>query len=474
MMWTGRPDEAAALGLLLDRTYAEAASAAEHPRQLDREFLIGQFELWDSQLLPALAAGTASLRTRRPAARAVWRRLGWTAGAVHRRWMADHLDDLGLDPVPLLGPEQDHRRPRRSQDGRLRPAVQPVTDAAAELIRADYDLAGGGLAGARMEAHGPDSAQIRGFLKLSAAGRRYPAAATEPPELHFLFGTATAFGFPHAERGSVRLSGQPAVAMTPDGAGLDVPASGMDLRLAAQDLTWYPHDSAWHESAGARAADEGVPEAGPELPSPAGPAGTLEVLQLLIMRQLRMMRHAALLRRWELTAAGSLCRGLNADLFRVRPAALRARAAAQRLRAMVATDDALSRAFLRHLDRDLHLDLPEPPGATPPAPVRITIGTAGPLFDALDFGTARLRLVDVVPGRTVLHLDARRADRDTIVVLVLDDPLGCAPLTVTPAAGLALARRPILAATADDITLTIPLPGGDWTLHAAAGSCYAD
>jgi hypothetical protein len=92
MIWTGRTDEARALGLLLDRTYADAAAAAEHPRLLDREFLSGQFDLWDNHLLPAMHAGTAPPWTRRAAARLVWQRLGFVAGPDHRRWMADHLD----------------------------------------------------------------------------------------------------------------------------------------------------------------------------------------------------------------------------------------------------------------------------------------------------------------------------------------------------------------------------------------------
>src|SRR5689334_23807925 len=71
MMWTGRADEAGALGLLLDRTYADVAAAAARPRSLDREFLIGQFDLWDNHLLPAVAAGTAPPWTRRSAARGV-------------------------------------------------------------------------------------------------------------------------------------------------------------------------------------------------------------------------------------------------------------------------------------------------------------------------------------------------------------------------------------------------------------------
>src|SRR4051794_33233992 len=106
MIWTGRADEAAALGLLLDRTHAEVAAAAERPRLMDREFLIGQFDLWDNHLLPAVAAGTAPVWTRRSAARAVWRGLGFAAGADHRRWMAGHLDGLGLDPGALLGPDR--------------------------------------------------------------------------------------------------------------------------------------------------------------------------------------------------------------------------------------------------------------------------------------------------------------------------------------------------------------------------------
>nr|BFE68755.1 hypothetical protein GCM10020092_020560 [Actinoplanes digitatis] len=56
MIWKGRPGEVAALGLLLDRTYAEVAAAGAHPHRLDRPALLGQFELWDTHLLPAVAA----------------------------------------------------------------------------------------------------------------------------------------------------------------------------------------------------------------------------------------------------------------------------------------------------------------------------------------------------------------------------------------------------------------------------------
>jgi hypothetical protein len=480
MIWTGRADEAAALGLLLDRTYADAAAAAERPRLLDREFLIGQFDLWDNHLLPAVDAGTAPPWTRRSAARAVWHRLGFVAGPDHRRWMADHLDDLGLDPVALLGSERAGRPPFRSGDGRLIATAQPMTAEAAELIHADYDFTGGTLAGARMDVHGPDPQRIGGFLKLSAGSRRYTEAAAPRPELHFRVRDATSAGFPHAERGSVRLTGQPSFVVTGDEAGLDVP--GADLRLAGRDLTWYPDDTLWAESAAARAAGEGTYESPPELPSRSSrSSGLLGMLQHAIMIQLRMMRHADRLRRWELAAAAALCGGLNAELFRVRPTALRARWAARRTRTLLATEDSRAHAFLRYVGRRLPLEVPDLPGAAvPPAPVRITVGTAARLLDEVDFTGGRLRLVDVSADRrpghadqTVVHLDARRGGRDTIVIIVLTEPLGCAPLTVTPD-GLTLTRRPTLEATADDIALTVPLPNGDWTPRAAAGSWYVD
>jgi hypothetical protein len=473
MVWTGRADEAAALGLLLDRTFAEAAAAAARPRLLDREFLIGQFDLWDDLLLPAVAAGTAPMWTRRSAARAVWRRLGYAAGADHRRWMAGHLDDLGLDPGGLLGPERDDHLPFRSGDGRLVAVPQPLTDDSAKLIRADYDLTGGAIVGARMEARGP-AARIGGFLKLSAGSRRYTQAAASTPELHFRCGDATFVGFPHAEAGSLRLSGQPAVAVTPDQAGLDVATSGPDLRLTGHDLTWCPVDQLWAESAAARATAAGVDEEAPALPDlEARGADRLGMLQLEILRRLRRMRYADQLRRCELAAAGALCGGLNADLCQVRPAALRARWAARQVRTMLATGDSLARALLRHVGRVVPLDLPDGPDAPAPAPVRITVGTAGRLLGELDFTGARLRFVEVDADRTVIHLDARRGATDTIAVIVLTEPLGCAPLTITPH-GLTLTRRPTLEATADDIALTIPLPHGDWTPRAAAGSWYAD
>jgi hypothetical protein len=481
MTWTGRADEATALGLLLDRTYADAAAAAERPRLLDREFLIGQFDLWDNHLLPAVAAGTASLWARRTAARAVWRRLGFAAGPEHRRWMAGHLDGLGLDPATLLGAERSDRLPWRGHDGRLHPAPQPLTGESAELMHADYDLTGGAVAGARMEVHGSDPARIRGLLRLLAGSRRYTNAAGQPPELSFRFDDATAFVFPHAERGSVRLSGQPVIVVKGDEAALDLPATGAHLRLAGEEHTWCPEDSHWHESAAARAGGEAPLEKGPELPQlESRSSDILGFLQLMIMVQLRMMRYPELLRRWELAAAATLCGGLNAELFRIGPAALRARWAARRVRTMMETEDSLARAFLRHIGRRMPLDVPELPGAVPPTPVRITVGTAGRLLSELDFTGGRLRFVDVATERrpqhadkTVIHLDARRGGRDTIVVIALTEPLGCAPLTVTPD-GLTLARRPTLDATADDIALTIPLPGGDWTVRAAAGSWYVD
>jgi hypothetical protein len=428
-----------------------------------------------------VAAGTAPPWTRRSAARAVWLRLGFAAGDEHRRWMADHLDGLGHDPIALLGPERD-RRPSRSRDGRLIPVPQPLTAEAAELIRADYDLTGGTLAGARIDVHGDDPHRISGSLKLAAGSRRYPADSPAPPALYFHVGELTAGMFPHAEHGSVRLSGQPTIVTAPAEVSLDVPASGTALRLAGREFRWYPDDLDWAGSAAAaaRASDEGVRENAPELPELAARgADVLGILQLTIMWQLRRMRYAGLLRRWELAAAGTLCGGLNAQLFRVTPTALRARWAARRVRTMLETEDSQARALLRIVGRHLPLEVPELPGAVaPPAPSRITVGTAGRLPAELDFTGGRLRFVDVAAGRpghgeTVIHLDARRGDRDTIVVIVLSEPLGCAPLTVTPD-GLTLTGRPTLDVTADDVTLTIPLPGGDWTIRAAAGSWYAD
>ncbi|MGW4944680.1 hypothetical protein ACWEOZ_24165 [Actinoplanes sp. NPDC004185] len=483
MMWTGRADEAAALGLLLDRTYADVAAAAERPRSLDREFLIGQFDLWDNHLLPAVAAGTAPPWTRRSAARAVWRRLGFAAGDEHRRWMADHLDGLGHDPVVLLGPERDHR-PSPSQEGRLTPVSQPLTAEAAEVIRADYDLNGGTLAGARIDVRGRDLQRISGAFELAAGSRRYPAdgpvAPTLPadspvsPALHFHVGELTSAVIPH---GPVRLGGQPTVVTTSEEVSLDVPASGTALRFAGRDFRWCPADPHRSEPAAARASMEGVRENAPELPELAARgADVLGILQLSIMGQLRRMRYAGLLRRWELGAAGTLCGGLNAQLFRVTPTALRARWAARQVRMMLETEDNQARALLRIVGRHLPLDVPELPGAAvPAAPSRITVGTAGRLPAGLDFTGGRLRFVDVTAGsgETVIHLDARRGDRDTILVIVLSEPLDCTPLSITPD-GLTLTGRPVLDVTADDVTLTIPLPGGDWTVRAAAGSWYDD
>jgi hypothetical protein len=457
MIWIGRADETTALGLLLDRTYADVAAAAERPRLLDREFLIGQFDLWDAHLLPAVAAGTGAPWTRRSAARAVWRRLGSVAGTGHRRWMAEHLAGLGLDPAAVLGSERDDRRPSGGPDQRPMPVERPMTAESAALIRSDYDLDGGAVTGARMEVGGADPSRIDGLLRLTAAAPL--------PELHFRCRDATVATVPYAERGSMRLTGRPVVTTTEDEVSLVVPATdGTELRLSGRDLVW--HRGHEHEPATARATVED--------------ADVLGALQLSIMRQLRRMRRAELLRRWELAAAGLLCAGLNAELFRPRPAALRTRWAARRLRALLDIENNQARAFLRQVGRDLPLEVPELPRAAPPAPARITVGTAGRLLDEVDFTGARLRLVDVSadhrpghPDQGVIHLDARRGGRDTIVVIALTEPLGRAPLTVTPGR-LTLTRRPTLAATADDIALTIPLPDGDWTVRAAAGSWYVD
>ena len=472
MKWTGRADEAAALGLLLDRTYAEAATAAARPRLLDREFLIGQFDLWDNFLLPALAAGTAPLWTRRPAARAVWHRLGVAAQTGHRRWMADHLDGLGLDPAALLGPDRAPHQPFRSGDGRVTPVPRPLTAESADLIGDDYDLTGGKVAGARMQVHG--AGLIGGFLKLSAGARSCTSEQTPEAELHFRFDEATSFVLAHAEPGTVRTTGPPTFKISDHESALDVPATGTDLRWTGSGITWWPEDAWWEQSATARAAGEGTRD-----DEPAGPDHTargtdiLGVLQLQIMRHLRRMRHAHLLRRIDLAAAGALCEGLNESLCQVQPTALRARWAARRLRTMLATEDPGSQALLRQISRTMPLDLPAQPAPAAPAPVRITVGTAARLLNDLDFTGGRLRFVDVTTDRTVIHLDARRAGRETIVVIVLTEPVGCAPLTVTPD-GLTLTGRPVLEATADDIALTIALPSGDWTVRAAAGSWYVD
>jgi hypothetical protein len=475
MMWTGRSDEAGALGSLLDRTYADAAAAAERPRLLDRKFLVGQFRLWEAELLPTVAVACAPLWTRRAAARTVWRRLGYLATAESRQWMTDHLEGLGLDPGALLGPARPERRPFRYSDGRLHPVGERLTPESADLLRADYDLQGGAVVGGGMEAHGADPVRMAAHLRLTAGRRRYAEEQDAPlPVLHFSTSTATALVVPHSEAGAARLTERPALAVTPDHASID----GAGIRLAGPRLTCYPGDDRWHESAAARAAEVGTPDPEPDEldlgPPLDGAVYVLGMLQLLIMSRLRMMRFPGRLRRWELAAAGSLCGGAGAELLRIGPAALRERAAARRLRAMAATGDDLARALLRQVGGQVSFEVPDLPGtAGPPAPVRITVGTAGRLLGDIDFTGARLRLVHITPEKTVAHLDVRRGGRETIVVIELTEPLGCAPLTVTPD-GLTLTGRPALEATADDIALTIPLPGGDWTARAAAGSWYVD
>jgi hypothetical protein len=348
-----------------------------------------------------------------------------------------------------------------------------VTAEAAELIRADYELTGGAVVVAQLDVHGQDPPRIGGLLQLTAGRRRYTEATAPPPRLDFRFGDATAFRISHASGGAVRLTGPSSFVATDDTVALDVPGAG--LRLVTRDLTWRPDDTLWAESAAAKAGGEGVHESPPELPSPSSRSSDrLGLLQLMIMWRLRTMRYPDLLRRWELAAAATLCGGLNAELFQVRPAALRARWAARRLQTILATEDARAYALLRQIGRPGEVDVPERPGtAAPPAPVRITVGSARRLLDEVDFDGARLRFVAVDSTRTVIHLDVRRGGRDTIVVIVLTEPLGLAPVSVTPD-GLALTGRPTLEATADDITLTIPLPGGDWSPRATAGSWYVD
>jgi hypothetical protein len=81
--------------------------------------------------------------------------------------------------------------------------------------------------------------------------------------------------------------------------------------------------------------------------------------------------------------------------------------------------------------------------------------------------------VEATTERTVLHVDVRQGGRDTIAVVVLTGPLACAPITIHPD-GLTVTGTPVVTATADDVTVTLPLSGGNWTLRAAAGSWYVD
>jgi hypothetical protein len=186
------------------------------------------------------------------------------------------------------------------------------------------------------------------------------------------------------------------------------------------------------------------------------------------------MKYVSNLRRWELAAAGTLCAGLGSATIRaasVVGAGRRDRRADRLLRALTADTAGPGHAYLRTIG------FLEPGSADEPAqprPARITVGTAGRLFDRLDVSEARLRLVAGTDPLFV-QLDVRRADadQDTIVVLTLHGPEAAAPLDV-PVAGLALAGPPTIAATADDVSVSIPLAGGDWTVRAAAGTCYTD
>ena len=212
----------------------------------------------------------------------------------------------------------------------------------------------------------------------------------------------------------------------------------------------------------------GVPQEAPPEPSlaapPPGPLEVLASLQLAVVQAISRMRPAEGLRRWELAVAGRMFAELGAELFWIRPTALRARSASRRLQAIRETPDAQERGFLR---RVTHLEIAE--GAPPPAPARVTVGSAAGLLDGLDFTDGRLRLVDITKARTVLHLDAR----GTIAVITLTDALEHGPLSVQPD-GLALTGPPRFEADADEVTLTVPRRGGDWKVRAAAGTLYSD
>ena len=120
-------NELTALGLLLDRTYAETAVAGRQPQRADRAFLTGQFNLWITHLRPAVAAASAPRRSRRSAARAVWRSLAHAAGPGHQRWLRSHVTDLGFDAGTLLDPaardDRDGAAARDDQDGAGRRAA---------------------------------------------------------------------------------------------------------------------------------------------------------------------------------------------------------------------------------------------------------------------------------------------------------------------------------------------------------------
>ncbi|MEU4219917.1 hypothetical protein [Actinoplanes sp. NPDC026623] len=216
----------------------------------------------------------------------------------------------------------------------------------------------------------------------------------------------------------------------------------------------------------------------PAEPGP-GPVGTLAVLQTHILKRLGGMHDLGRLRRWELAAAGTICAGLGTATIRLAGSlggrARRERSADRRLRALVEQSDGWARAFLRHAAAGIDgLTVPRAAGAAPPAPERITVGTAGRLLDGLDFTTARIRAVDGTDP-VLVHLDLRRTepDREAIGVIVLHVPRLSARLDVPPE-GLVIAGRPRLEASADDIELTIPLADGDWRVSAAAGTCYTD
>jgi hypothetical protein len=225
------------------------------------------------------------------------------------------------------------------------------------------------------------------------------------------------------------------------------------------------------------------PVTDPRAEPPPGPGPghlrDLAGLQHHILRRLRGLSSLGRVCRWELAAAGTLCAGLGSETMRIAGGLggrlRRERAARRRLQTLIADSDGWDRAFLRTAALGVDgLTVPEATGAAPPTRERITLRTVDGLLDGLDFAGARLRAV-VGEDPTYVHLDLRWADpdREAIGVIALHVPRIPVRLDIPPD-GLALAGRPRVAAGADDIEVTIPLAGGDWTISGAAGTWYVD
>lgn len=488
--------EITALGLLLDHTYEEVAAAARAPRQLDRNRLIGWFDLWDNHLILAVSAASIFGDAGRSAGRAVWRSIGAWARPAHRDWIATFLVSLGLDPDVLLGPAPTPLEPYLNYAGHISAVPQQLTRQIMELINADYDLVGGHIEHALIEINATEPGKVHGQAVLSAPRRKYtdqlPTCGAEPhgwATLRFDTDDLISMRLPHAERDLTQLAGPLVVPAACGAAHITVETLNGPMSLTGERIEYCPKDIFWYDSTAGRATTVGTPRSRTDWPQVGlqrGQLWTLAMLQRNLILLLRMMRYPRLLRRRDLEIVGSLCDGLGtatiAAASHIRALGRQERAAGRLLRALVDQADETARALIASASWSLPALVPTPVGRTLPTAVPVTSDNAGHLIDDLNFVGGRLRLVDISVDRreghmdeTVIHMDAQRADNgeDTIAVVVLKGPRGNTPLTIG-SDGLDIVAQPSFDFTADGVTLTIPLNGQLWTAHATSGTWYAD